>query len=261
MLDSRNNGLNAKQIIKNVEVNKRKRLLQSRKRLCTIVSFVAIASVSAINPYALSAQNQNNVQAEVRAEVQTTQEQPNNTSVALETVNTSIETVTKVVEKVQPVIEKVKEENSVKKDDGIYNKNIPMPRAHQEYLNKLCNERGLNYTNMLAIIKHESQFDSNCITNRDYGYFQVNTCNHTDLAKELKTENEALDPYININWGTYMMSGIYKKWINKGYSGEELDKVAWSEYNEGAYGLKKWGLANNYINKVNSEKRFIESVM
>lgn len=142
----------------------------------------------------------------------------------------------------------------------IYNPKINMPKSHQEYLYKLCQERGLDYRKMLSIIKNESQFDPNCISDRDYGYFQINKVNHSELAKELNTANDPLDPYVNLNWGTYMLSNIYSYWSKNGHTGKDLDRLAWSEFNEGHAGLQKWGLANTYIQRIENERNFIDSV-
>lgn len=184
-------------------------------------------------------------------------------SISQDTCNKNLNEGVKTEGVTQELMETNKEiesnENVV--DDGfVYNENIPMPKAHQQYLFSLCSERNLDYKKVLAIIKNESQFKSNCITNRDYGYFQVNECNHSELSKKLGTVNDALDPYININWGTHMLSDIYMKWEKQGYYGSALDNIVLSEYNQGATGLKKWGLATEYLKRVKKELDYVNSV-
>jgi hypothetical protein len=143
---------------------------------------------------------------------------------------------------------------------SIYNANIPMPKEHQEYLYKLCKERGLDFKKTLAVIKHESVFDSNATNaTNDYGYFQVNLVNHKALSNKLGTENSPLNPYINMNWGTYMLADLYQHWSKQGYSGQGLDEAVWSSYNKGLTGFKKYGQATEYIYKMNDAIAYIEN--
>lgn len=138
---------------------------------------------------------------------------------------------------------------------------INMPKEHQEYLFKLCEERNLNYIDALSIVKHESQFDSNAIGGgEDYGYFQVNVINHDYLSNALDTANAPLDPYVNINWGTYIIADLYSYWQSKGLDGEELYTSVLSSYNKGINGYRKHGAAINYISKVATEKEYLLSI-
>ncbi|MDF2880028.1 MAG: soluble lytic murein transglycosylase and like regulatory protein [Clostridiaceae bacterium] len=141
--------------------------------------------------------------------------------------------------------------------EDIYNENIPMPREHQEYLYELCKERGLDYKITLAVLKHESQFDANVIADRDYGYMQINLINHKYLSELLGTANKPLDPYININWGTYMLSDLYEYWESNGLTGKELEESVLSSYNKGITGYKRGGKAMVYLEKIENEKTFI----
>lgn len=140
----------------------------------------------------------------------------------------------------------------------VYNQNIPMPKAHQEYLYKLTNEYGLDFMKTLALIKHESGFEVNIVSDtNDYGYFQVNLINHEDLSRTLGTANAPLDPYINMRWGTYMLADLYMYWGERGYSGQGLDDAVWSSYNKGLGGFKKYGHATEYIHKMKGSIAFI----
>lgn len=145
----------------------------------------------------------------------------------------------------------------------IYNHNIPMPKAHQEYLYQLCKERGLDYIKTLAIIKHESKFNPNIINQKtqDYGYFQINIMNHKDLSKKLHTEDNPLNPYVNINWGTHKLAELYQYWKSKGYKGDRLDEAVWSSYNKGIYGFQKHGHAVKYIQKIRESIKEIQEMM
>lgn len=133
----------------------------------------------------------------------------------------------------------------------VYNSDIPMPLEHQQFLFEKCVERGLDYKRALAVIKHESNFNQNAIGfTEDYGYFQVNEINRETMSQTLDTPDSPLNPYINIEWGTFILSDLYAYWEAQGMTGQELDHSVWSSYNKGITGFKKYGPAQNYINKV-----------
>jgi Transglycosylase SLT domain len=154
--------------------------------------------------------------------------------------------------KVVPVATQVSAETiTAPSEPTIYNENIPMPKEHQEYLYELCEERGLDYQKTLAVIQHESVFDANAVNEtNDYGYFQVNLVNHQELSEKLNTDNSPLNPYVNMNWGTFMLADLYSYWGEKGFRGETLDEVVWSSYNKGITGFKNNGHATTYISKM-----------
>lgn len=139
-----------------------------------------------------------------------------------------------------------------------YNVKNPLPKKHQEYLYKLCVQRGLDYYKVLAIIKTESNFKPNARSRESYGYFQIAKINHKSFAKTLKTKNAPLDPYVNLNWGTYELSKLYKYWKARGVSGDKLDNYVWSSYNKGLYGFKKKGLATSYIKIVRKNLNIVK---
>lgn len=156
---------------------------------------------------------------------------------------------TEVVKETQPV------------QQSIYNENVPMSKDLQEYLYQLCQERGLDYKKTLAIIHHESGFQANVVSEtQDYGYFQINRVNHQELAEKTQTENNPLSPYVNLNWGTYLLSTLYQYWSNQGISGETLDEYVWSSYNKGIGGFQKTGYAYQYIEKTRESIQYIESL-
>lgn len=147
-------------------------------------------------------------------------------------------------------------------DDISYIDEIPMPMEHQKYLYDLCEERGLDYLMTLSVLKHESQFDASAIGNgSDYGYMQVNKVNHKMLSSKLNTKNSPLDPYINMNWGTYILADAYNHWKEQGKQGKELDEYALSTYNKGLSGFKKNGKASNYISKVFDEYNYLKTLV
>ncbi|WP_162985733.1 transglycosylase SLT domain-containing protein [Virgibacillus halodenitrificans] len=150
----------------------------------------------------------------------------------------------------QTVIEE-KEEEMI--NYFVYNEDIPMPKEHQFYLFNKAQERELEYEKTLALIETESGFRSTVISDtKDFGYFQINRINHEYLAETLNTRIIPLDPYINIDWGTYMLSTLYDYWKEKGITGKELDHYVWSSYNKGITGFKKYGKAVQYVSRIQS---------
>lgn len=142
-----------------------------------------------------------------------------------------------------------------------YVKGISMPAAQQKYLYNLSKQRGLNYAEMLAFIKHESSFNPKARGGSNYGYFQINKVNHARLTKTLKTKNAPFDPYVNMNWGTYMISDLYKKYQRKGLRGTALKNAVLSAYNRGEGGYAKYGVAKSYVNKHNQCLSYIKARM
>lgn len=132
-----------------------------------------------------------------------------------------------------------------------YSKKVPLPKAQQQYLYKMTKQRGLNYRETLAVMLHESNMKVKAKGGNNYGYFQINKINHKNLAKITKTKNLPYDPYVNINWGTYMLSDLQKKYKKKGYKGTALKEATLSAYNKGEGGFKKYGKAKAYITKHN----------
>lgn len=160
--------------------------------------------------------------------------------------------------------EQVSSQSSTTKVQGsnsfIYNEKIPLPLEHQKYLYNMCIQRNIDYKSALAVIDIESSFRANVISKtNDYGYFQINKVNHKRLTKTLGTKNQPLDPYININWGTYMLNELKNKYTQEGYKGEGLRNAILSAYKRGQYGFKKYGVDNNYVGKFVKSKITVDS--
>lgn len=128
-------------------------------------------------------------------------------------------------------------------NDSFYVKGISMPYEHQKYLYEMTQKRGLDYKETLAFIGHESEFNPNAKGGNNYGYFQISSVNHDFLAKTLGTKNAPFDPYVNINWGTHMISELYKKYGNK--------EAVLSAYSKGEGGYAKTGVNIAYVKKHN----------
>lgn len=103
-----------------------------------------------------------------------------------------------------------------------------MPIEHQDFVWQMCSEYGIKeyYTLMLALSYHESKYNPNTVSRtNDYGYMQINKCNHNWLRKTLGV-NDFLNPFENIRCGVYMFSDLVHKYGNPekalvGYNGGE----------------------------------------
>lgn len=88
---------------------------------------------------------------------------------------------------------------------------VPLSEDLQDYIRTLCEEYSVPEELILAIIEVESSFRPNVIsTSEDYGYMQLNKCNHELLTNELGI-TDFLDPYQNILGGIYLISGHLEK--------------------------------------------------
>lgn len=86
---------------------------------------------------------------------------------------------------------------------------IDLQEDVQQYLFQKCQERNLDFETMLAFIYVESTFQSDLISStNDYGLMQINRQNHNWLKQDLGITN-FLDPYENINAGTYILSSYF----------------------------------------------------
>ncbi len=140
------------------------------------------------------------------------------------------------------------------KEDLWYRSQNPMKKEHQKLLWEYCKKRKIDYIDMLALIYTESGFDEKCSTGKFYGYFQISKGNCANLATTLKTKNKPFDGAININWGTYMYSGILADKRVKDLEGKKQRDVALSIYQRGSSGYDKYGISTKFL-KVFYQKR------
>ncbi len=93
---------------------------------------------------------------------------------------------------------------------------IPLEQSLQEYTHARCEQLGLEYEMVLAIMWRESLFQADAVgvnTNgtRDSGLMQINDINRQWLFEEYGIEN-LLDPYQNIDAGTTILAGYFAKY-------------------------------------------------
>lgn len=118
---------------------------------------------------------------------------------------------------------------------------VPLPEEEQLYLIKLCEANSVPPELVIAIIEKESTYNPDAVSRGgDYGYMQINKCNHKWLREAYGVEN-FLDPYENILCGVMIISeyldkyGDYNKALMAYNMGEGGAKRMWKK---GVYSTK-----------------------
>lgn len=134
----------------------------------------------------------------------------------------------------------------------------------QEYTYRQCQLRDLSFEMVLAMMKTESNFNTKLISStKDYGLMQLNKQNHAWFGEVLNIDKfDPLNPFHNIQAGTWFLSYIRKYWLEHDISDEQLFSLMLLSYNRGITGAKryiqKYGWENSYITKVSNYKEQIE---
>lgn len=94
---------------------------------------------------------------------------------------------------------------------------VPLSDELQEWAQDLCEQYNFPYYDIIiALIERESSFRETVIsTTNDYGYMQINQCNHEWLREELGI-TDFTDGKQNIHCGIYMLSDLYHKYEDIG---------------------------------------------
>lgn len=96
---------------------------------------------------------------------------------------------------------------------------VPLDRNLQEYIHALCEESGLPYTLVIAVVEAESSYRPDVISiTDDYGLMQIRGLCHEWIREELGTK-DFLNPYENVRAGIWILSGYY---ANYGYASGAL---------------------------------------
>lgn len=115
-------------------------------------------------------------------------------------------------------------------NNGFELSDIPLDQHIQEYIYDLCQVNEIDYSLVLAVIKHESDFNADLISSTDdYGLMQINKCNHGWLRDELG-DIDFLDPVDNVRCGVYILKQLLDKY--------DTEKALMA-YNMGISGAKK----------------------
>lgn len=87
-----------------------------------------------------------------------------------------------------------------------------MPEDEQEFVFYICAGYNLDFTLVMALIQHESNFDPDVISKtNDYGYMQINEINHDWLTDTLGV-TDYLDPYQNIRAGVFVLRKLFERY-------------------------------------------------
>lgn len=97
-------------------------------------------------------------------------------------------------------------------DDSFIPLDVPMDTELQQFVFELSASYNIDWTLVMAMIDHESSWDSDCISKtNDYGLMQINVCNHEMLQERLGI-TDFLDEEQNIRSGLYVLSWLFKKY-------------------------------------------------
>ena len=113
---------------------------------------------------------------------------------------------------------------------------INYPQKYNEYIEKYAIEFGVEKELIYAMIKAESNFKAQAISNKQAtGLMQILESTAKDVADELEikiTKEEILNPEINICLGTKYISNLIKKYGNI--------ELAVASYNAGIGNVDNW---------------------
>lgn len=125
---------------------------------------------------------------------------------------------------------------------------VPMDARLQEYVFYLSEAYDIDFTFVMALIQHETNFEAGAISSTDdYGLMQINSVNHTYLAEELGI-TDFLDPYENVKAGMFVLRKLFEKY-------ETPEKVLMA-YNMGETGAAR--LWEQGIFEVNYSKEVLQ---
>lgn len=119
---------------------------------------------------------------------------------------------------------------------------IPLTEELQEYTFTICEEYGVDYEMVLALMNRESEYKAGVISKTgDYGIMQINKVNHEWLREKLGI-TDFLDPEQSILSGVYMLSDLTRKY-------EDPHRILMA-YNMGERG------ARDYVSRGNTSSSY-----
>lgn len=147
-------------------------------------------------------------------------------------VKAETETVTSAV--MEEKTEQPQEQQEITAEYVYYD--VPLADELQQYIQDVCKEYDFDrYDIIVALIQKESSFNETAVSDTsDYGYMQINKCNHEWLSDELGID-DYLDGEQNITAGVYLLSGLYDKYEDIGLTlmayncGEKGAKDLWQQ--------------------------------
>lgn len=108
---------------------------------------------------------------------------------------------------------------------------VPMSEKEQEFVFYLASGYNIDFTLVMALIQHESNFQADVVSNtHDYGLMQINKINHEYLTETIGV-TDFLDPYQNIRAGMFTLRKLFERY-------QVTDKVLMA-YNMGENGASR----------------------
>jgi hypothetical protein len=149
-----------------------------------------------------------------------------------------VEEVEKVEETTEPVVEA---EPVVEVDPIPTYYDVPLGQDLQDYIFKLCDERGIDPAVVISIIELESRYDGEALgdSGRSHGLMQIQPRWHQERMAKLNCYN-LLNPYENVAVGIDILAELYatgnsEAWVlmvyNGGY-GYANDKISRGEISD-----------------------------
>ena len=173
-----------------------------------------------------------------------------NNSVASENIIKD-EVISKNINEVQSV-------QIIQQEEKEYYYNIPLDKKYQDFIKRECNKYNLSETLVLAIIKTESEFNINAVSNnkQDVGLFQLNSGTWPFIAKELNIHNfNPHNPEHNIKAGVWYLNYLREHFQQKGMRDEDVFVNMIISYNMGIDGAKR------FISRGGYNSRYLRSVI
>lgn len=126
----------------------------------------------------------------------------------------------------EPPVEEIVEESPIhKKSSNTVYLDIPLSEDLQSHIFALCEERGLDYYLVMALIYRESGFDVDALggNGSSVGLMQIQPRWHTVRAERLGC-NDLMDPYQNVMVGIDLLAGLAgsgygDEWVLMAYNG------------------------------------------
>lgn len=113
---------------------------------------------------------------------------------------------------------------------------IMYKKEYAEYINKYATEYGVEENLIYAVIKAESNFEPNAVSHQNaQGLMQLMYSTAEEVSNKIGielTDNNILEPEININIGTKYIAILIDKY--------ECIEVALAAYNAGSGNVDKW---------------------
>jgi hypothetical protein len=167
--------------------------------------------------------------------------------IGLSTVSTDFVKMNPLPEKPSPQVEVVEPSRGDEIRENIPIYDVPLEPELQRHIYRECERYDIvdDYALVLKLIKQESTYQADLVSNGNYGLMQINHI-HLDWIASALGYTDMLDPYQNVSAGICILSGCLKDY--------EDPHMALMVYNKGKAGAKTfWNkgiYSTNYTNSI-----------